>query len=90
MPALRSGQVNEEGRVLHGEVFIGVDPHKLSVTIEVVDDRETVLTTGRFGTDRSGYAAMRKTCCGVAGADLGGRGQQRRRSAAGAATARGR
>jgi transposase len=41
-------------------VFIGVDPHKLSVTIEVVDDRETVLTTGRFGTDKSGYAAMRK------------------------------
>jgi len=41
-------------------VFIGVDPHKLSVTIEVVDDRETVLTTGRFGTDKSGYAAMRR------------------------------
>jgi len=41
-------------------VFIGVDPHKLSVTIEVVDDREAVLTTGRFGTDRSGYAAMRR------------------------------
>jgi transposase len=41
-------------------VFIGVDPHKLSVTIEVVDDRETVLTTGRFTTDKAGYAAMRK------------------------------
>jgi transposase len=42
------------------KVFIGVDPHKLSATIEVVDDRETVLATGRFGTDRAGYAAMRK------------------------------
>ena len=41
-------------------VFIGVDPHKLSATIEVVDDRETVLATGRFSTDKAGYAAMRK------------------------------
>ena len=43
------------------KVFIGVDPHKLSATIEVVDERETVLATGRFGTDKAGYAAMRKT-----------------------------
>ena len=41
-------------------VFIGVDPHKLSATIEVVDDREPVLATGRFATDKAGYAAMRK------------------------------
>src|SRR6187455_55667 len=41
-------------------VFIGVDPHKLSATIEVVDDRERVLATGRFTTDKAGYAAMRK------------------------------
>ena len=41
-------------------VFIGVDPHTLSATIEVVDDREAVLATGRFGTDKAGYAAMRK------------------------------
>ena len=42
------------------KVFIGVDPHKLSVTIEVLDDRETVLATGRFATDKAGYAAMRR------------------------------
>ena len=42
------------------KVFIGVDPHKLSATIEVVDGRETVLATGRFATDKAGYAAMRK------------------------------
>jgi transposase len=42
------------------KVFIGVDPHKLSATIEVVDDHETVLATGRFPTDKAGYAAMRK------------------------------
>jgi transposase len=42
------------------KVFIGVDPHKLSATIEVVDERERVLATGRFSTDSAGYAAMRK------------------------------
>jgi transposase len=41
-------------------VFIGVDPHKLSVTIEVVDDHEMLLAMGRFSTDRAGYAAMLK------------------------------
>jgi hypothetical protein len=45
-------------------VFIGVDPHKLSATIEVVDDRETVLATGRFGTDKAGYAATRRNVAG--------------------------
>jgi transposase len=42
------------------KVFIGVDPHKLSATIEVVDKNETVVATGRFATDKSGYRAMRK------------------------------
>ena len=41
-------------------IVIGVDPHKLSATIEVVDHRETALTFGRFATDKAGYAAMRK------------------------------
>jgi transposase len=43
------------------KVFIGVDPHKLSATIEVVDEHEKMLASGRFGTDKAGYAAMRKT-----------------------------
>ena len=42
------------------QVIIGVDPHKLSATIEVVDQREKLLGSGRFTTDRAGYAAMRK------------------------------
>src|SRR5215218_2572083 len=42
------------------KVFIGVDPHKLSATIEVVDAHEKILATGRFNTDNAGYAAMRK------------------------------
>ncbi len=46
------------------KVFIGVDPHKLSATIEIVDGHEKVLATGRFGTDKAGYAAMRKTVSG--------------------------
>jgi transposase len=41
-------------------VIIGVDPHKLSATIEVVDEHEKLLGSGRFTTDRAGYAAMRK------------------------------
>src|SRR6476659_9844227 len=41
------------------QVVIGVDPHKLSATIEVVDHRERLLGSGRFDTDRAGYAAMR-------------------------------
>jgi transposase len=42
------------------KIVIGVDPHKLSVTIEVIDDREQVLAIGRFATDNAGYAAMRR------------------------------
>ena len=42
------------------QVIIGVDPHKLSATIEVVDHEETVLGSGRFTTDQAGYAAMRR------------------------------
>jgi transposase len=39
-------------------VIIGMDPHKRSATIEVVDDRARVLAVGRFGTDTAGYADM--------------------------------
>ena len=41
------------------KVIIGVDPHKLSATIEVVDRREKLLGSGRFTTDQAGYGAMR-------------------------------
>jgi transposase len=39
--------------------IIGVDPHKLSATIEVVDHRGDLLGRGRFATDKVGYGAMR-------------------------------
>ena len=41
-----------------GRVVIGMDPHKRSATIEVLDDRERVLQVGRFGTDRYGYKQL--------------------------------
>ncbi|MFC3499924.1 IS110 family transposase [Micromonospora krabiensis] len=39
-------------------MIIGMDPHKRSATIEVVDERGRVLATGRYGTDKAGYAEM--------------------------------
>jgi transposase len=39
-------------------VIIGMDPHKSSATIEVVDERGRVLTAGRYDTDTAGYAQM--------------------------------
>jgi transposase len=39
-------------------VIIGMDPHKRSATIEVIDDRGDTIGSGKFGTDQSGYAEM--------------------------------
>ena len=39
-------------------VVIGMDPHKRSVTIEVMAPDESVLGGGRYGTDEPGYAAL--------------------------------
>jgi transposase len=44
-----------------GRVVIGMDPHKRSATIEIIDERERVLGGGRFGTDRDGYRDMLAT-----------------------------
>lgn len=41
------------------EVVIGMDPHKLSATIEVVDGTGSKLGEGRFTTEKTGYAAMK-------------------------------
>jgi transposase len=41
-------------------VVIGMDPHKRSATIEVMAADEAVLGRGRYGTDVSGYRAMRR------------------------------
>jgi transposase len=39
-------------------VIIGMDPHKRSAPIEVIDERAVVLAAGRYGTDTAGYAQM--------------------------------
>jgi hypothetical protein len=48
------------------QVIIGVDPHKRSATIEIINSQEKALGQGRFGTDRDGYKA-RSGCRGVGG-----------------------
>jgi hypothetical protein len=53
---LKSDQL-KAGRLRVG-VIIGMDPHKRSATIEVVDERGRGLATGRYGTDKVGYAGM--------------------------------
>jgi transposase len=37
-----------------------MDPHKRSATIEIINDREKILTQGRFTTDHDGYQTMLK------------------------------
>jgi transposase len=39
-------------------VIIGMDPHKRSATVEVINDRGQILAVGRYGTDKTGYADM--------------------------------
>jgi len=41
-----------------GRVVIGMDPHKRSATIEVLDEAEQPLMAGRFGTDSDGYRLL--------------------------------
>ena len=46
-------------------VVIGMDPHKRSVTIEVMTGDESVLLAGRrYATDEAGFAAMRRDVAG--------------------------
>ena len=41
-------------------VVIGMDPHKRSATIEVMSADAAILGGGRFGTDETGFAAMKR------------------------------
>jgi transposase len=41
-----------------------MDPHKRSVTIEVMRGDETILGGGRYATDEAGFAAMRRDVAG--------------------------
>ena len=82
------------------QVMIGVDPHELSATIEVVDGHEKLLGSGRFSTDQVGSTAMQGVCerpgrsgCGRSRAVTGAgptsaRGRRARRRRAGQAGSR--
>jgi hypothetical protein len=51
-----------------GRVVIGMDPHKRSATIEVLDDEEQPLMVGRFGLDVPAKLSARArvfSTCGV-------------------------
>ncbi|MEV0032114.1 transposase [Nocardia sp. NPDC050793] len=39
-------------------VIVGMDPHKRSATIEIIDKAGRILATGRYATDTDGYAQM--------------------------------
>ena len=54
-----------------GRVIIGVDPDKLSVTIEARDNREIPRATGEFRTDARSYQQMLRVPRQWPGADLG-------------------
>jgi hypothetical protein len=45
-------------------VVVGMDPHKRSVTIEVMAGDEAILGGGRFATTAEGYQAMRRYVAG--------------------------
>src|SRR5919202_6909660 len=47
-----------------GRVVVGIDPHKRSVTIEVMAGDEAVLGGGRFATTAEGYRSMRRYVAG--------------------------
>ncbi len=59
--------------MLVGRVVIGMDPHKRSATIEVLDDDEQPLMGGRFGTDSEGYRLL----LAAAGSSRSGCGRSR-------------
>ncbi|MEV6102747.1 hypothetical protein [Nocardia sp. NPDC051981] len=42
-------------------VIIGMDPHKRSATIEIIDPAGHALTGGRYTTDRCGFTEMLTT-----------------------------
>jgi hypothetical protein len=44
-----------------GRVIIGMDPHKRSATVEIIDTHEQILGAGRFPTDQAGYQQVLAT-----------------------------
>jgi transposase len=59
MPTSPSDRYEAKQEHAMAKAIIGVDPHKLSATIEFDDRYERLLGSGRFGTDQAGYTALR-------------------------------
>ncbi len=70
------------------QVVIGVDPHKASNTLVVIDAHEQVVAEQRFVNDRAGYRRMKTFARCVPGADMGGGRCPRCRCRAGPAAGR--
>jgi hypothetical protein len=70
LPARRHQEPTGRAKLM-ARVFIGVDPHKLSATIEVVDEKETVLAKGRFSNRQGRVCGDAQEGDAVVGADLG-------------------
>ncbi len=51
-------QAAAPGSKAPSRVVIGMDPHKRSVTIEVMTGDESIVGGGQFGTDRDGMMAL--------------------------------
>ena len=58
LPAHTFNNLAKLREIAIGAVVIGMDPHKRSATIEVMDRDETILGGGRYATDVAGYAEL--------------------------------
>ncbi|GAB2451419.1 hypothetical protein GCM10027262_75760 [Nocardia tengchongensis] len=65
-------------------IIIGMDPHKRSATIEIIDTTGRVLTGGRYATDTAGYTEMLSAGRKFVDRVWGCRGLQRHRAPPGA------
>ncbi len=63
-----------------GRVVIGLDPPKRSAAIEVLDEREQPVMSGRFGTDTEGYTLLLAAGATVPRTVVGGGGLPGRRA----------
>jgi len=90
--ALPSSSTNsrfpDERSAAMGRVVIGMDPHKRSATIEVLDERERVISTGPVRHRWGGLPQHVGRGAQMAAANLGGRRNPGRRAASRAAPGR--
>ena len=62
---------------MNEKVMIGMDPHKASNTIAVLDSTETMLTRRRFQHSDDGFVELLAAVADFPESGVGGRGSQR-------------